>query len=35
VSKVIIRDDFPRSVSGKTLKRQMRAEFWEGRDTKI
>jgi long-chain acyl-CoA synthetase len=35
VSKVVIKDDFPRSVSGKTLKRQMRAEFWEGRDTKI
>lgn len=32
---VIIRDDFPRSAAGKTLKRRMRDEFWEGHDTKI
>lgn len=33
--EVVIKDDFPRSTAGKTLKRKMRDEFWEGRDTKI
>ncbi|MCA9920945.1 MAG: hypothetical protein KC421_01165, partial [Anaerolineales bacterium] len=35
VRKVIILDDFPRSVAGKTLKRVMREPFWADRDTKI
>lgn len=35
VSQVIIKHDFPRSVAGKTLKRQMRDEFWQDRDSKI
>lgn len=33
--EVLIREDFPRSVAGKTLKREMRDAFWAGRDTKI
>jgi len=33
--EVVIKDDFPRSVAGKTLKRRMRDEFWQDRDTKI
>lgn len=32
---LVIKDDFPRSTAGKTLKRSMRDEFWEGRDSKI
>ncbi|MFW5748331.1 MAG: class I adenylate-forming enzyme family protein [Chloroflexota bacterium] len=32
--EVILREQFPRSVAGKTLKRVMRDEFWQG-DTKI
>jgi acyl-CoA synthetase (AMP-forming)/AMP-acid ligase II len=35
VDRVILMDDFPRSAAGKTLKREMRAPFWEGRSTKI
>jgi len=35
VATVVIKDDFPRSVAGKTLKRQMRSQFWEDRDTNI
>lgn len=35
VAEVIVRDDFPRSVAGKTLKRLMRDEFWQERDSKI
>lgn len=35
VSKVLVMDDFPRSAAGKTLKREMRAPFWQGRDKKI
>jgi long-chain acyl-CoA synthetase len=31
VSKVIIMDDFPRNVAGKTLKREMRKPYWEGK----
>jgi len=31
ISEVIIREDFPRSAAGKTLKRIMRDEFWQGR----
>lgn len=35
VSGVSIMDDFPRNVAGKTLKREMRAEHWKDKDTKI
>jgi hypothetical protein len=28
-------DDFPRNAAGKTLKREMRAPFWAGREAKI
>ncbi len=35
LDRVIVMDDFPRNAAGKTLKREMRAPFWEGRDTKI
>jgi len=35
VHEVVIRDDFPRSAAGKTLKRLMRDEYWAGRETKI
>jgi len=35
VHEVIIRDDFPRSAAGKTLKRLMRDEYWVGQDVKI
>ena len=29
VERVIVMDDFPRNAAGKTLKREMRAPFWE------
>jgi acyl-CoA synthetase (AMP-forming)/AMP-acid ligase II len=35
VERVIVMDDFPRNAAGKTLKREMRAPFWEGRGRKI
>ncbi len=35
VSRVLIRQDFPRSAAGKTLKREMRAPFWAGREKNI
>ena len=35
VSRVLIMREFPRSAAGKTLKREMRAPFWEGRAQKI
>ncbi len=35
VARVLVMRDFPRSAAGKTLKREMRAPFWEGRDKKI
>lgn len=31
VSKVVIMDAFPRNAAGKTLKREMRREYWGGR----
>ena len=31
VSRIVIMDDFPRSVVGKTLKRVMRQPFWDER----
>jgi acyl-CoA synthetase (AMP-forming)/AMP-acid ligase II len=35
VSEVVIMRDFPRSAAGKTLKRELRAPYWAGRDRKI
>ena len=35
VQQVIIMEDFPRSVAGKTLKRVMREPFWEDTGAKI
>ncbi len=35
LDRVIVMDDFPRNAAGKTLKREMRAPFWEGHDRKI
>lgn len=35
VSDVRIMDDFPRSTAGKTLKRELRAPYWEGREGNI
>jgi acyl-coenzyme A synthetase/AMP-(fatty) acid ligase len=35
VERVIVMDEFPRNAAGKTLKREMRAPFWEGRARKI
>jgi acyl-CoA synthetase (AMP-forming)/AMP-acid ligase II len=35
VERVVVMDDFPRNAAGKTLKREMRAAFWEGHDRKI
>jgi hypothetical protein len=32
---VIVYEDFPRNAAGKTLKREMRAPFWAGRDRTI
>ena len=31
VDRVLVLDSFPRNVAGKTLKRELRAPFWEGR----
>jgi acyl-CoA synthetase (AMP-forming)/AMP-acid ligase II len=35
VAQVKIMREFPRSAAGKTLKREMRAPFWKGRDKAI
>jgi acyl-CoA synthetase (AMP-forming)/AMP-acid ligase II len=35
LDRVIVMDDFPRNAAGKTLKREMRAPFWEGHAGKI
>ena len=35
VGRVLVLDAFPRNAAGKTLKRELRAPFWEGRDRKI
>lgn len=35
VSAVLIMDDFPRNVAGKTLKREMREKFWEDKNSKL
>jgi acyl-CoA synthetase (AMP-forming)/AMP-acid ligase II len=35
VDRVIVLDGFPRNTAGKTLKRELRAPFWTGRDRAI
>jgi acyl-CoA synthetase (AMP-forming)/AMP-acid ligase II len=35
LDRVIVMDEFPRNAAGKTLKRELRAPFWEGRGQKI
>jgi long-chain acyl-CoA synthetase len=35
VARVVVLPDFPRNADGKTLKRELRAPFWEGREQKI
>lgn len=35
VSRVVIHDEFPRSAAGKTLKRELRKPYWEGRERQI
>lgn len=35
LADVVLMDEFPRSAAGKTLKRELRAPFWAGRDIKI
>jgi len=35
LERVVIFDDFPRNAAGKTLKRDLRAPFWAGRERKI
>ena len=35
VAQVLVMEEFPRSAAGKTLKREMRAPFWEGHGRKI
>ena len=35
VDRVIVLDEFPRNAAGKTLKRELRAPFWEGRGRAI
>ena len=35
VYDVVIKDDFPRNVAGKTLKRVMREDYWNEKETKL
>jgi acyl-CoA synthetase (AMP-forming)/AMP-acid ligase II len=35
VHDVVIKDDFPRNVAGKTLKRVMREDYWNEKETKL
>ena len=35
LDRVLLCDDFPRNAAGKTLKRELRAPFWAGREQKI
>ena len=35
LERVILMDEFPRNAAGKTLKRELRAPFWETRERKI
>ncbi len=35
VDRVLLMADFPRNAAGKTLKRELRAPYWQGRDAKV
>ena len=35
LAEVVIFEEFPRNAAGKTLKREMRAPYWAGRETRI
>ena len=35
LERVLLCDDFPRNAAGKTLKRELRAPFWAGRERGI
>jgi long-chain acyl-CoA synthetase len=35
LDRVIVMEEFPRNAAGKTLKRELRAPFWAGREAKI
>jgi acyl-CoA synthetase (AMP-forming)/AMP-acid ligase II len=35
LSRVVLHEDFPRSAAGKTLKRELRQPYWEGRGRSI
>jgi len=35
VARVVVMPDFPRSAAGKTLKRELRDPYWQGRNQKI
>jgi long-chain acyl-CoA synthetase len=35
VAEVLIMEDFPRNAAGKTLKREIRKPYWEGRNDQI
>jgi len=35
VDRVLVLDAFPRNAAGKTLKRELRAPFWEGKERAI
>lgn len=35
VDRVLVMADFPRNAAGKTLKREMRAAYWQDRERKI
>jgi len=35
VDRVAIVESFPRNAAGKTLKREMREPYWQGREQKI
>jgi acyl-CoA synthetase (AMP-forming)/AMP-acid ligase II len=35
VDRVLVLEEFPRNVAGKTLKRELRAPFWKGREKAI
>ncbi len=35
VERVVLHSDFPRNAAGKTLKRDLRAPYWKGRETAI
>jgi acyl-CoA synthetase (AMP-forming)/AMP-acid ligase II len=35
LARVVVMDEFPRNAAGKTLKRELRAPFWKGRDSAL